>query len=508
MVMNLIFNASILLLCVFVYYLAVLRTAHRPSGPHRLHRLITGLVFGLAGVFLILRAVRIEDNVRIDFRGIAILFSTMLGGLPSGLITTALVGTARFLQGGIYYASLIGVGSSFVIAAGCAWIRKKVSGRGRAYAAAFGFMYAVTSVVYVMVIRDAETLRNMILFYGVTALPTVWLIFQLNAVLDRMHKLYEQLHNNEETYRQLFHGALDIVYLTEIGPDGGPVRFLDVNETACQVLGYEREQLLQMKPEELYDRTQLHRLKEIRETFARTGKHTFEWTLMTRQGAYLQVEISGRVFHLHGKLVCLSMVRDISLRKEAERKLLEANRVLEKLSLSDGLTGIANRRGFDAFYLVSWEQTAAHSEPLALLMLDIDCFKAYNDTYGHAMGDLCLKKAGNVLDHWASQAGGLAARYGGEEFVVVLPGAGLEEAEAQAERIRGAVEELAVPHTASAAGEYVTVSVGAAACYPGNGVVTREALLQTADRALYDAKHTGRNRVKARGAESFSRGQS
>jgi diguanylate cyclase (GGDEF)-like protein len=177
--------------------------------------------------------------------------------------------------------------------------------------------------------------------------------------------------------------------------------------------------------------------------------------------------------------------------------LTEANRKLERLSMLDGLTGIANRRHFDTRLAETWARLARDGTPLALLVADADYFKALNDSAGHLRGDECLRVLARVCGRFALDEHDLVARYGGEEFVVLLPGCTLESAIAQGEALRRAVAAEEFHHPASSLGPYVTISVGVASLVP-SGEGSPEQLVAAADQALYDAKAGGRNRVAAR----------
>jgi diguanylate cyclase (GGDEF)-like protein len=175
------------------------------------------------------------------------------------------------------------------------------------------------------------------------------------------------------------------------------------------------------------------------------------------------------------------------------RELEEANRQLEALSTTDGLTGLANRRRFDVV-LVSELRRAIRSEKhLALIMLDVDFFKKYNDCYGHQAGDECLRTVARALQAGCHRAGDLVARYGGEEFVLIAADTDMAGASVLAESLRLGVEELRLPHSESGFG-HITISVGVAAVLAGADQTT-DRLLQMADRAMYRAKSLGRNRV-------------
>lgn len=180
--------------------------------------------------------------------------------------------------------------------------------------------------------------------------------------------------------------------------------------------------------------------------------------------------------------------------RERTAELQAANEQLAALSSTDALTGLANRRRFDEVWAAEWQRAARMGLPLALALIDVDHFKAYNDHYGHQAGDVCLRQVAALLAAEVRRSGELVARYGGEEFVLVLPGATATEARVVAERIRSVVQAQGMPHEHSPVAPLVTVSIGVA-----SGLVQRaeqaEALLKEADVALYLAKDQGRNRV-------------
>jgi diguanylate cyclase (GGDEF)-like protein len=175
-------------------------------------------------------------------------------------------------------------------------------------------------------------------------------------------------------------------------------------------------------------------------------------------------------------------------------ELIEANRKLKHLSMRDGLTGIANRRQFDARLAETWARQLRDGAPLALLLADADYFKALNDTAGHLRGDECLQWLARICEGFAIDEHDLVARYGGEEFVLLLPGRTLEDAIAHAEKLRCAVVEKGFEHPASPLASRVTISIGVAAMIP-SAEATPKQLVAAADRAMYDAKTGGRDRV-------------
>ena len=186
------------------------------------------------------------------------------------------------------------------------------------------------------------------------------------------------------------------------------------------------------------------------------------------------------------------------LSTEKTGALAEANTRLEELSLSDALTGIANRRHFDRRLEEEWRRCRRFGLPLAEVLLDVDLFKAYNDALGHPAGDECLRRVAGALSDRLRRAGDLVARYGGEEFVALLPGLSLADAYVAAEHLRTRVEALRIPHP-SGKDAIVTVSAGVASVVPGHGPASR--LTSAADAALYEAKRRGRNQSVAAGRE-------
>ena len=177
------------------------------------------------------------------------------------------------------------------------------------------------------------------------------------------------------------------------------------------------------------------------------------------------------------------------------QKTLEAsNAILRTLSNQDGLTGLPNRRHFDEVFDREWRRCLRSGKEISLIMIDIDGFKLFNDHYGHQGGDDCLRVVAQAIQKGMMRGGDVAARYGGEEFAVILPETDLEGAAAVAERLRALVEDLQLAHEKSPCSDHVTISVGVA-CFLPSLKNTFEQLTVEADRALYQAKRGGRNRV-------------
>jgi diguanylate cyclase (GGDEF)-like protein len=219
---------------------------------------------------------------------------------------------------------------------------------------------------------------------------------------------------------------------------------------------------------------------------ATPGLSIESWCDMPRAGRrrYLAADASP-IFDASGQLsAVVETLRDLT-----DEKMAQA--ALEQLATRDGLTGLANRRCFDDTLNAEWARALRQVQPLSLLMVDVDNFKAYNDAHGHLGGDECLKRVARAVAS-EMRANDLVARYGGEEFAVVLPNQSLKGAAIVAERIRSRVEQLQLPCRFAAG--HVTVSIGAATAIAGPDNHANQ-LVAIADAALYRAKHLGRNRI-------------
>ncbi len=194
-------------------------------------------------------------------------------------------------------------------------------------------------------------------------------------------------------------------------------------------------------------------------------------------------------------------VRDYSRTLEARvaertERLEQLNRQLQELAERDGLTGLANRRRGDHYLEETWQRLRRERHPLSVIMFDVDHFKAYNDNYGHPMGDHCLTMIADTIRETLKRPADLAVRYGGEEFMIILPDTNATGARVVGERLRAAIEARGLPHAWSSTGEVVSVSVGTATGMPGEDT-SPQSLIDRADEALYRAKNGGRNRVES-----------
>lgn len=266
-------------------------------------------------------------------------------------------------------------------------------------------------------------------------------------------------------------------------------KILYANDHIAKMLGYTLDELIGMQYSSLFP-PQMREIYKKQESLRKSGEDSvYESYLMTKSG-------EGHWFLISGKAICneagefegsFGVFTDINERKANEMQLVESNRLLTELTYQDGLTGIANRRCFDATLEREYQRHCRTGAMLSVIIIDIDYFKAYNDYYGHVRGDECLRQVGHAIAGSLRRTGDLAARYGGEEFACILPDTGHEEAVTTAERIRQRIAELNIEHKASKVTGIVTASLGVATvrCQPQ---ISPAELVAAADKQLYKAK--------------------
>ncbi|MEB0039571.1 MULTISPECIES: PleD family two-component system response regulator [unclassified Pseudomonas] len=207
------------------------------------------------------------------------------------------------------------------------------------------------------------------------------------------------------------------------------------------------------------------------------------------------IELVARIRY-HSRSYMTLLQRDEAYRalRVSQQQLLDTNLVLQRLMNSDGLTGLSNRRHFDEYLELEWRRAAREQTQMSLLMIDVDYFKAYNDSFGHLEGDEALRTVAKAIRESCARPSDLPARYGGEEFALVLPNTSPGGARLLAEKLRHTVTALAIPHNSPAPGSTLSISIGLATMIPQSGSNSRQ-LIQEADQGLYSAKNNGRNQV-------------
>jgi diguanylate cyclase (GGDEF)-like protein/PAS domain S-box-containing protein len=313
-----------------------------------------------------------------------------------------------------------------------------------------------------------------------------WLAVQIRT-LQRLEDAYRE---SAAAFRLLAENSSDMI--VRIGAD---MQRRYVSPACRELLGYEPEELLDRRADGI-----VHPDDQAlwQETFANPTRDPAKdlratFRVLRKDGSTIWVEANRRKLASGDGFVVA--VRDVTSRKRAEDQLARANRRLQLMASQDGLTGLANRRQFDETLENEFRRAQRSGATLSLLMIDVDCFKAFNDRYGHPAGDRCLKEISQALREIAGRPGDLVARYGGEEIVIVLPNPPAAGAATLGERARAAVAARAIPHLGNLAGPAATVSIGVATLTPAAPFAGPEDLVGAADHALYRAKQSGRDRV-------------
>lgn len=313
-------------------------------------------------------------------------------------------------------------------------------------------------------------------------------------------KKYEaEIIESEEEYKSILSASPVNITITDLHG-----RILMISPAAIDMFGYNSDfdgfigmQILDFIIPEDVERAQLNMLK----MYQKENREPNEYKAVRNDNTTFDIEVSGELVYSENnqpdKMVFI--IRDITERKRNEMqtqellKQLEIDKNTAQLdSITDGLTGLANRRYFDEVLKTEFFRIKRSESKLSLIMLDIDYFKKYNDNYGHLSGDQCLRDIASTLKTIIGRAPDVVARFGGEEFIIILPETDENGAKTLGERIRKEIEGLAIPHKASEISNYVTVSVGVVTVFPSDGL-SPEQVLEMVDEALYCAKKGGRN---------------
>ncbi|AFQ43330.1 sensor domain-containing diguanylate cyclase [Desulfosporosinus meridiei] len=324
-----------------------------------------------------------------------------------------------------------------------------------------------------------------------SALWTFGLIIMVNQRLNNENQV------EKEKLQLVFNTSPDAELITRLN-DG---LFVDVNTGFSVLSGYTRAEVIGTATLKII----WHNIADQKSFTTKLNDRGIcvneEFLFQRKDGSQFVGMISGRIIEINTVPHIISVIRDITERKLAEQQIqklvqqLEIEKNTAQLnSITDSLTGLANRRYFDEALRTEFYRMKRSGSTLSLIMLDVDYFKKFNDRYGHLAGDECLRLVGTTLRTIVGRAPDIVARYGGEEFVVILPETDKNGAKSLGERIRKAVEELAIPHAASDIAECVTVSLGVVTVYT-NRLASPEKVVSLADEALYCAKKGGRNQI-------------
>lgn len=300
----------------------------------------------------------------------------------------------------------------------------------------------------------------------------------------------DKLLESEKSFRLLAENSSDMI--SKHDRDG---LFTYVSPACYMLLGYRDDELIGTSPVRLYhpdDRTRMIENQDL--IYNHVEANTITYRMMRKEGNYRWFESTARVVYHDGDRTqtIVSVSRDVTPRKETELKMLEQFQLMHKLSHVDELTTIANRRAFDESWNNEWLEAQHYHMPITLMLVDIDNFKSYNDTFGHQKGDECLRQIAIALRNALKRPLDIVARYGGEEFGIILPQTNKERAANIANQLIEAVRQLRIPHAEFSSSSYVTISLGSATWNPECSATQNE-LFTFADRALYQAKREGKD---------------
>src|SRR5699024_739615 len=276
-----------------------------------------------------------------------------------------------------------------------------------------------------------------------------------NMMASLIEKHVYNLSKSEKRFRTIAEYSSDMISIHDLKGN-----YLYVSPAGQEMLGYSEAEIFGDLRVDWIHPDDVERIYQEQKELFKHGYAVFTYRIRKKQGGYLWLETSMKKSQTKGENYIYGISRNITERKEAEAQLKEANNILMQLSSKDGLTGIWNRRTFDEDYHKTWTEAITARKNISLMLLDIDYFKKYNDTYGHQTGDDCLVEIANTIEKTAQVNGCRAYRYGGEEFVVIISALSAREAKKIAEEIREAVERLAIPHISSSVKPYVTISGG------------------------------------------------
>ena len=364
--------------------------------------------------------------------------------------------------------------------------------------AALGALFVTVAGSYLMISHHQALAEG----HGIAGNPAVRLqilvvsamftLYCISIVLERQSAAEKTLNEIVALHQLVTENSRDVIILADL--DGHRTY---VSPSARHLGGWEPEELCREVCVNLVHPEDRERVRDAMAAL-RSPDHNdlIEYRMACRDGGYVWVEASLRLVlqpATGAPTGILSMARDITKRKQAEYELQEAYHAIQMLAVTDQLTRLANRRRLDQYLSAEFRRAQREGEPLSLLLMDVDLFKSYNDTYGHLRGDSCLKQIAEAAMDVVTRPADLVARFGGEEFAIVLPNTTSEGAMVIADQLCEQVRGRRLPHSGSKEG-IVTVSIGCATMIPTANQHAPQ-LIQRADEALYGAKRNGRNGV-------------
>lgn len=349
----------------------------------------------------------------------------------------------------------------------------------------------VTTFIVFHILTNIASSNEIITYFSKSNLLEIMINgFILYAIIYVIFSERRQKIVEKQMYESVFkHNLHPAFMINERG------RITKINDAAEKIYGYRKEEIMGLDykiflpPEEA-----VKSQKVINQVLKGTAQKQ-ETKIYHKSGYEIDVEFNAIPIVVANKVVgVVGFIKDISEEKRSKKSLENANKHLKEISELDGLIGIKNRGFFEKEIKEQWDNALMDGRNLSLILLDVDFFKTYNDTYGHIIGDKCLKQVTEAVSKAIRKDWDTLCRYGGEEFIVILPETDCCDAYVIGERVRSSVENLKIPHIKSEASNFVTVSVGVSNTIPKEGE-SYEDLISRADEAMYMAKKNGRNKV-------------
>lgn len=313
----------------------------------------------------------------------------------------------------------------------------------------------------------------------------------LQSSIKRLRQAAARLAQNQKRYRNLFENTGTATILVEKN-----LRISMANTKFAELTGFSKNDIAGKKRlSEFIERKSLYRIRRFHTKQKEKGLPLpTEYECLFVDKARNLKHVVMKIYTPREQETSIVSFFDITKRKKAEAALQEAHERLRIVSVMDELTQVANRRQFNEKLNTEWNRMKREGLPLSLIMCDVDCFKSYNDAYGHQYGDRCLRSISNALTKTVKRSIDLVARYGGEEFAIIMPNTDIYGALKVAESVRTAIEQLQIPNKASIVSGFITLSLGVSSMIPAQNL-SPDMLIKDADNALYEAKNSGRNRV-------------
>jgi diguanylate cyclase (GGDEF)-like protein/PAS domain S-box-containing protein len=495
MLPGLLVNLAIISLFLFLQWKFIIEIRKINSSNYIIN-LFIGLTSGLIGVLLMIHRISVTDYILLDFRPVIISLTALFGSPFSTFICVAIIGTMGVVLYGFSASSIV----LFIVTVliGILFVYVGTIKKNK--------ILNFLTMTFISVLYIAWSLLYAAGVNRISVYTYIYLILSYLVIAAFSYCQCEYIRTSHENYKRLSYYELMINNSTDLiisFDSKGLIKYL--SPSVVNLLGYKPLDVVGTKVYDFLHPEDIDYIKEQHEHVIKVSKTVIsEVRVRKKDGNYLWFESSAHCIKDSKGTIkeILSVSRDITVRKvmekqlkEANIKLTEANEKLKELSFTDSLTGISNRRYFETCLKRDWRRTQRTFKPLSLLMIDIDYFKIYNDTYGHLQGDECLKIVAQTFKDTIKRGGDLVARLGGEEFVVILPDTDEIGATKVANNLRASIEGLKIPNKLSEVMPYITISVGIASIVPSISNKYHD-LIHCADTALYNAKNKGRNRVE------------